>query len=264
MNTRIYTSLALAGLITLAGCGGGDTAFSEPAAPAQPAPPAPPPPTQPPAPPAPPVPTAVTVTVDFNAGIEGWVGGVSDYYDSSVPGNVVFEQRTLAAPLSGKAFYISSHNNSDDVLTYVKKQVGGLVPNAKYTVDVELHFASHTAAGCPGVGGGEGDSLYMVTAVSAIEPLAVKRENGEYRMNIDRGNQAMEGPAGRVLGLVGNPDLKCDNSVFGASVRKSASPITVQADAAGKVWLMLGTDSAYESTGEAYLQGAIFSAKPVP
>lgn len=246
MTTKIYTSLALAGMIALAGCGGGTVSVNAPQGTPQP-----------------PAPSAVVLAIDFNAGSDGWSGGVADYYDTSIPTEVKFEQKALPSPLSGKALYMVSHNNSDDVFTYVKKQFGGLVPNTKYAVDVEIRYTSAAATGCVGVGGAEGDSVYLTAAVSAAEPILVKLDDGRYRLNIDRGDQAQGGTAGRVLGLIGNDALKCDNSVYASSVRKTASPITVQADAAGKVWLVMGTDSAFESTSALYLQSATFSAKPL-
>lgn len=245
MTTNIYTSLALAGTLVLTGCGGGSAGTDAPQA-------------------APPAPSAFTLAIDFNAGADGWSGGVADYYDSSKPTEVKFGQKALPAPLTGKALYMASHNNSDDVFTYVTRQIGGFVPNTKYAVDVELRYASAAATGCVGVGGAEGDSVYVTAAVSAAEPILVKLDNGRYRLNIDRGDQAESGTVGRVMGVIGNDSLKCDNSVYGSSLRKTVSPITVQADAAGKAWLVLGTDSAFEATSEIYLQSATVSAKPLP
>ncbi|MFA9218197.1 MAG: hypothetical protein ACEQSK_13995, partial [Sphingomonadaceae bacterium] len=119
------------------------------------------------------------------------------------------------------------------------------------------------ATGCFGVGGSEGESVYVTAAVSAAEPILVQAADGRYRLNIDRGDQAVSGTVGQVLGVIGSDGLKCDNSVYASSVRKTAQPITVQADAAGKIWLVLGIDSAFESASEIYLQSATISAKPI-
>ena len=242
-------SLASAVALALAACGGGNISVNAPGGPQASPPPAPVP---------------VSITVDFNPGSDGWPTGTADYTDGTKPTEVVFAAKPLPAPLSGNGFYLSSHNNSDDVLTYVKRQVGGFVAGAKYAVNFELHYVTDAATGCMGVGGSRGESVWMVAAASADEPKLVTDTGiGYEHLNIDRGNQAASGKQGKVLGTQGADKLSCDGGVFAAQVRSSSEAVELQADKDGKIWVMLGTDSGYESTNAVYLQGAVITAKPI-
>lgn len=267
-HTRIFTALAMTGMLSLTACGGsGGPAEQAPpvVSPAPPPPPVTPPP--PPAPPAPPpTPVASTITVDFTKGIEGWTAGVADYLDGNEPTEAASGWSKVPPPVHGMGYYIVSHNNSDDVFTFTKHQVGGFVPGAKYTLTFELSYATSAATGCVGVGGARGDSIYMVGAAAMDEPKVVKygiEEQHRYRLNIDHGDQAVSGEQGKILGLLGIEGLDCNGNDFATATRTSKEPVTVQADKDGKFWIVLGTDSAFEGTNAIYLLGAVVNAKPL-
>ncbi len=257
--TQIFTVLAMAGLLSLTACGGSDgPAAQSPqaAAPAAPTPPV----VTPPAP----TPVAATVALDFNTGIDGWTAGVADYTDGTEPTATGYGWSALPAPLSGKhGFYLASRNNSDDVLTFAKRQLSGFVAGAKYALTFEMSYATDAAAGCFGVGGSRGESVYMVAAASADEPKVVKNTDGNYRLNLDRGNQGAGGPQGVVLGTQGVEGLDCNGGHWAVTSRTSTEAINVTADKEGKLWIVLGTDSAFESANAFYLMGATVNAKPL-
>ena len=238
----------MAGL--LAACGGSDN----PAAP-----------TPPPAAvtPPPPVPVASTIAIDFTKGIDGWTAGVADYHDGSEPSEAASGWSKLPPPVGGMGYYIISHNNSDDVFTFTKRQFGGFVAGAKYKLTFEMSYATSAATGCFGVGGARGDSIYMVGAANADEPKVVKQADGRYRLNFDHGDQANSGPQGKVLGTLGIDGLDCMGNDFATATRKSDEAVTVQADKEGKLWIVLGTDSAFEGTNALYLLGAKVDVKPL-
>ncbi|CAN7660597.1 hypothetical protein [Duganella sp. LjRoot269] len=245
IRTNIGIALAAAGMLALTACGGTDIVLL----PSKPA--------------GSPTPVASTLTVDFSAGIDGWSTGVADYTDGTEPTEVAASWKDLPAPLTGKGYYLISHNNSDDVLTYAKRQVGGFVPCAKYALTFEMRFATDAAAGCFGVGGSRGDSVYLVAAASADEPKTLKQADGNYRLNLERGNQAESGRQGKVLGTQGVDGLDCNGGKWASATRKSSEAIELQADKDGKFWIVLGTDSAFESTNALYLQGATINVKPI-
>jgi hypothetical protein len=210
----------------------------------------------------PPVLKAVQVTADFNQGIEGWTGGSSDYSAADAPDNVVFEQRALGAPLTGKGYYVAGHNRSDDLFLYVKKQFAGFVPSASYKVTFTVKFATDVPSGCVGVGGSPGESVWVVGAASDVEPKSVVN-NGRTELNIDRGNQAGGGKAGQVLGTIGNSVTDCGKPVFESKTLKSKEALTVKADAEGKLWLLVGIDSGFESASHLTFQSVVLDAEPV-
>ena len=243
LQKKLITALAVAGAFTLTACGGGDfipNIFDD----HQPAP------------------VASTVTVDFNNGIDGWSADVADYTDKDKPTEVASGWKDLPAPLSGKGYYLVSHNNSDDVLTYTTHQLEGFVKHAQYLVSFELRYATDAATGCMGVGGSRGESVYMVVAANYYNIKTISNTDGHYRLNLDRGNQAVSGTDGKVLGTQGVAGLDCAGGKWASTTRKSSEPIVVTADKDGRFWVMLGTDSGFEGTNAVYLQGATINIKP--
>ena len=239
------TMLAAASLALLTACGGDNAAVTPPQAA-----------------PAPVVPTALKITADFDKAIEGWKGESTDYGAADAPDFVVFEQRTLDAPLTGKGYYVAGHNRSDDMFLYVKKQFGGFVPSTSYKVTFSLKFATDVASGCVGVGGAPGESVFVIGAASAIEPKSVLKD-GRNTLNLDRGNQGTGGKEGQVLGNIGNSVQECGVTRAESKTVESAEPLVVKADAEGKLWLLVGIDSGFESASRISLQTLTVDADPV-
>jgi hypothetical protein len=211
---------------------------------------------------APNTPTEVRVVADFNQSIEGWSGGSSDYTEQDAPKAVIFEQRALAAPLTGKGYYVAGTNQSDDLLLYVKKQFSGMAPSTSYQLTFTVKFASDVSSGCLGVGGSPGESVWMIGAASDVEPKTILKA-GRNELNIDRGNQAGGGTAGQALGTLGNSVLNCGPQVNEIKTVKSAVPLVAKSDAAGKIWLLLGMDSGFEAASHVSFTQMTVDAVPV-
>jgi hypothetical protein len=245
---RIWqASLTAATLVLLSACGGSD---DDPVAPGTG------------------TPTAAfrTFTADFDQdppNWPGWASETSDYSAGTAPTAVVFEQRVIPAPFTGKGYFIGGHNNSDDAFLYIKKQYTGLVASTDYTFTAQVNFVSNTPSGCMGVGGAPGESVYVIGAASPTEPKAAADSAGYTKVNIDRGNQGTPGAASLVLGNIGNGQ-PCDGTTryVAKSVRNSTG-IKVKTDAEGKVWVLFGIDSGFEATSSIYVQNITINFTPV-
>jgi len=214
-------------------------------------------------PPAPPPPTVVERSFDFAQGNGGWLSGQADYTPQTAPTGVVFEVRPLPAGFSGSGFYVAGRNLSDDLFLYVKTKISGLAASTTYGVSVRVEFLSAAASGCVGVGGAPGESVWVVFAASAVEPLTVF--NGtDYRVNLQRGNQSVGGPEGIVLGDIANGSTDCGNPPWRPKSLSSPEPatITVRADERGEAWVLVGIDSGYESFSSVYHQRMAFRFTP--
>ncbi|WP_332853694.1 hypothetical protein [Duganella sp. S19_KUP01_CR8] len=238
--------LSATGVLTLAACGGGGEIFPNPYKLPDKG-----------------TPVASTVTIDFNTGIDGWRADVADYTDKDRPTEVASGWKDLPAPLSGKGYYLVSHNNSDDVLTYATRQLEGFIPTTKYAVTFEMRYATDAATGCMGVGGSRGESVWMVVAANYYNINTVEQPGGHFRMNLDRGNQAVSGTQGKVLGTQGVAGLDCAGGKWVSTTRKSSEAIEVTTDKDGRFWIALGADSGFEGTNAFYLQGATINIKPL-
>ena len=198
--------------------------------------------------------------VDFGQD-SGWVGGQSDYGPNTEPEDVVFEKRDLPAPATGQGLYVAGTNRSDDLFLYIKHRVEGLTPNQRYAVSYRLVIMTSAPAGCFGVGGSPGESVYVKAGASLTEPATVE-EGGYFQMNIDKGNQATPGPEALNLGNLAGTNTDCANPVFAEKTLRSENPLDVTTDTSGALWLLLGTDSGYEARSELYYRSAEITLRP--
>ena len=207
----------------------------------------------------------VTQNFDFSRGEHGFVAGFADYPpDDEEIYELTSGYRPLPAPLEPQsALFLSGVNRSDDLVMFYKGQVGGLVAGAAYSVSVSVEIATDTPAGCVGVGGAPGESVWIKAGASEVEPLPVLR--GSYlRMNIDIGNQSNGGGNAVVLGDMAN-SRSCEQprQWERKSFQALSVPETVSASVDGRAWLFFGTDSGFESRTEVYFTRATATFTPM-
>lgn len=185
----------------------------------------------------------------------GWSAGLTDFPgDSAGIGYAfTFGVRDLPAEIgTGKGLYLSSMNRSDDLFMFLKREITGLKPKGSYHVTLKVKLASNAHNGCVGVGGAPGESVYLKTGASTAEPVGVTRGD-ETVLSVDKGQQSTSGRNAVVAGDVAN-GLPCDGTAVYRVIERSnqRKPISVTADAAGKLWVFVGTDSAFEGLTSLY------------
>jgi hypothetical protein len=186
------------------------------------------------------------IASSFSAGADGWKGGFADYTAETAPTDVVFEKRALPTPLTGDAYYTGGTNRSDDLFIYSKKKFTGFQRSKQYKLSFEIEIASNQSSGCFGVGGSPGESVWLVAGAAPIEPVTMLT-GGEFRVNLERGNQAGPGKASQVLGNVANGVPDCGPQVYKTKIVKSSAPLTVQSNEYGEIWVYFGIDSGFEA-----------------
>ena len=206
----------------------------------------------------------LTVSFDFRHGLQGFVGGFADYPPTHAEiYELTSDHRAFPPPLQSQSgLFLSGVNRSADLFMFLKGPISGLRPGAVYMVTVSLEIATDTPAGCIGVGGAPGESVWVKAGVTGVEPRPV-REGSYLRMNIDVGNQSRGGTQAVVLGNVAN-SRSCEQSrqweLKSFEDRPMPAPIQVPAD--GLVWLLFGTDSGFESRTEIYFTKASVTFTP--
>ena len=210
---------------------------------------------------------AQTYTTDFSTGSDGWSAGFADY---PVGEESFYELESGRAPLPSPlntnlyGFRISGNNHSDDLWMYITKKITGLKPNTVYEIRFDVEFATQYATNGVGVGGAPGTSVYM--KAGAVQSKAGRTIDGInwYRMDIDKGQQAMPGADVDTIGHIGAGD---DVWVWTLVSRTNAGHLfTASTDANGELWAMIGTDSGFEATTTLYYNEItmIFSEVIVP
>ena len=151
---------------------------------------------------------------EFNDGLDGWSGGFADYpVGSDVDYHLEWGWRLLPEPFSGHGFHLAGTNRSDDLFMFLKKRITGLLPETEYLFGVEVTFATNAPNGCAGAGGAPGESVYLKAGISVEEPLPVQK-GGDWRMNIDKGNQGTDGKDARVIGNIANSSGQCSGTPY--------------------------------------------------
>lgn len=194
-----------------------------------------------------------TTPQEFNFGFqsdsEGWLGDFADYPsapDQEPIYNLQFSYAMLPAPLNPNdgALRQSGTNHSDDLFMFVKKKITGLEPNRNYTISIEIEIATNAPSGRVGVGGPPGEGVAIKAGASTIEPVKVI-DDIHYRMNVDKGNQGVDGPN---IKLIGNFANGTNSEDYRLKKLSTSSPVNVQSNASGELWLIVGTDSGFEAT----------------
>lgn len=194
---------------------------------------------------------------DFNAGVQGWTGGFTDY--SVVQDSAMFEfklgQTKLPAPLdtTKKGFRIEGMNRSDDLFMFIKTKLVNLAPNTTYDVLFSVDFASMYGDSLVGIGGSPSKSVYLKAGASGTEPVKVRKDD-QYVLNVDKGNQSTGGKDAVLLGDVsigntGQMKYKTINRNNG-----SGPALKAKTNDKGELWVFVGTDSGFEGLTTLYYQ----------
>lgn len=195
---------------------------------------------------------------EFRRGLEGWSGGFADLPADEVKGELFdlrFARVRLPAYLGrrDRGLLLAGTNRSDDLVMFVKRKITGLAPTTRYAVRYHLRLATNAGAGCVGIGGAPGESVYVKAGASTREPVPVN-QNGTLRLPIDIGNQSQGGQDAKVLGDIAAPALGCDGERFALITRDgSDQPVFPLTDRSGNLWLFVGFDSGYEGRTEVIL-----------
>ena len=205
---------------------------------------------------------AQTHVFPFEDGNEGWIGDFADYpVGDSLFYELAWAHAPLPWPLSSadSALMISGNNHSDDLFMFIKRKIGGLIPHHTYRVTISMDIASRYPTNAAGVGGAPGEGVVLKAGAMAREPVRVV-VSGDYRMNIDKSNQMQPGADMDTIGHVGVTDT---TTVYTIIHRSNLShPCTVTADAAGEVWICIGTDSGFEATSTLYFDRITVAFSP--
>ncbi len=202
--------------------------------------------------------TTKTFTYTFATDAQGWTAGFADY--SPQTSDMRLEARIAPLPAgtaTGNGYFLQGMNRSDDLFMLLKRRVGptdGIVAGKRYAVRTSVTFWTNSSADCFGIGGSPGGSVYLKGGAANREPLPVLDSLNHYRMNIDKGEQAAGGANATVHGTIDN-GLTCGDGRWVRVTKTSATPVEVQADANGQLWLLAGTDSGYEGLTQLYYSG---------
>lgn len=204
---------------------------------------------------------SISVTTDFNDGEQGWEAGFSDFPQHDID---LYDMdsgiRSLPTDDSQKGFYITSLNRSDDVFMFLKKQITDVEPNQRYLLEGSIEFLSNAGSDCFGVGGSPGDSVYVKTGATELEPA-----QADYYMNIDIGDQEMTGNDSVLIGTIAASGIDCNElEPIGEKTIEFSQEDGFEfvSSKDGDIWIYFGTDSGYEGVTKIIYTKVSFTLTP--
>ncbi len=196
---------------------------------------------------------------DFSVHHQEWQGDFTDY---PVGQEIFFELawgwRDLPTELwvndqrFTKGLFLSGNNHSDDLFMFIKRKVSGLKPRTFYDLTFEVIIQSNIPSGTMGIGGSPGESVYFKVGASHKKPEK-RNINGDYRLNVDKGEQSQGGRNALVVGNLANPAVDQENPTYEPLSYTNVIPLRTQTDQQGGLWLFAGTDSGFEGTTSYYI-----------
>jgi len=188
---------------------------------------------------------------DFGRGPAAWEAGFADY---PVGEDAVYkleaDYRPLPQPLgpARSGLFIAGHNYSDDLWMQYKLPVS-LPANRTFFVRFDVETATNAVSGCVGVGGAPGEGVTVKAGVSIAEPDR-EVEGGMWRLTVDKGQQSSAGKDAVVIGNLAS-SRTCEQTPQW-EIKRLHGSMTFATDSTGRAWLLVGTDSGYESRSEVY------------
>jgi hypothetical protein len=207
---------------------------------------------------------------DFLDGAQGWEAGFAEY--SPEMEGMMLEAEIRSPPselgINGTGYYVQGMNHSDGLFMFLNRRLGpddGVVPGQEYRVMFTIVFASNAPSGAADIGGSPGESVYLKAGASAIEPeVDLDSDASYYLMNVDKGSgNSGNGTAASVIGDIANRLSAEENPRYISLTRQHEHQCTVTASPDGELWLLVGTDSGFESLTGIYYQSIAVTLQPV-
>lgn len=153
---------------------------------------------------------------------------------------------------TGNGIFISGSNHSGDLFIGYVKALGRFSTSGTYHFTVSFKLATDVEGGLIGVGGSPGESVTVKCGVTPTEPRPCqsRMEEALPAPEHDAGRQSN---VGQDMVVVGNMAKAENNHPGEYEFKEFTAEFDTEANTFGEVYLIIGTDSAFESTTSYYL-----------
>ena len=201
--------------------------------------------------------TSYEITFDFTNGLQGWVAGFADYpVGKETEWGLSSSLAALPLPLdiTRKGILLTGANHSDDLFMFITQGVTGLMPNARYSARFRVTLATNAPKNCAGIGGAPGESVVLKVGGTSVQPARIVDAQQYYRANFDHGSQLANGREAATVGDLATSNTNCSAPRYELKEFDSANAgVTINSDASGRLWLVVGVDSGFEGTTTVYI-----------
>jgi hypothetical protein len=187
---------------------------------------------------------------DFSKEQYDWQADFADYpVDSAQAASYLLSATYTARPEnlgSGvSAMMLTGNNQGEKLFMYMKKKVTGLVPDVNYTVIFEIELASELPAK------GLGKEVLLKAGATYSEPKTMI-DNGNYVLNVDKGESFNRGEDMVPLGNIGTTEGTKDFQLITRSNGETSGPFIAKSNSKGEMWLMVGTETTFHGITTVY------------
>jgi hypothetical protein len=201
-------------------------------------------------------PSAKIYEFTFNNSSQNWLGDFADYpRDSEEFYELSWGWENVPDGHSPykKAIFLAGNNHSDDLFMYVKTPISGLKSHTNYALTFSIDLLSSVPVGQMGIGGAEGEAVYVKVGAANIEPLKIL-SGGQYLLNVNKGDQMSSGVNGVTIGNLANPLVDPNHRTYETlSLSNSQNPLFIKSNDEGQIWIFVGTDSGFEGITKYYI-----------
>jgi hypothetical protein len=176
--------------------------------------------------------------------------------------------------IEGKGFLIQGNNHSDDMDMHLARKLGareGIEPNARYAIVVTVDLAGDAQSGAFGIGGGQDLSLYASVTRSDPREIRIDAQQHVRFADFHPTFAEMKGVGTnsvcfRRQGSLPIPpgQAACPSSgriSFQLKRGRPSQPLTIDSDARGEIWLLVGGHSGYEDFSAIYYKRIVVSVR---
>jgi hypothetical protein len=195
---------------------------------------------------------AKTTKFTFESGNEGFEHIYADYHDDGnnlTTYEMLWGKEKPTIENATTALFIQGMNRSDDLFMGYVKKLTGLKSMTEYTFKITFVIGTVAEAGSIGVGGSPAESVYVKAGIVDKQPAIAMDDQGVYRLNVDIGNQSQGSDKVKVVSTMAKPEGSKEGYVY----KEMEVEVDAKADASGTVYLLIGTDSAFEGLTKYYL-----------
>lgn len=189
---------------------------------------------------------------DFNRGAQGWIAGFADFPTGE---RAFYELQAGIRPLPPEisrlreGYMVNGNNHSDDLYMYLYRRlsrVNGLKPLTSYWVNYQITFNSDAPTGCFGAGGAPGESVYLKAGAINRRPTLFVDPQNYIRTTFS--HQPL-------VSNVAN-GISCEKELhsYRRLIKRQSRSTVVTTNRWGEMWLIVGTDSGFESTTKIYFE----------
>jgi hypothetical protein len=186
---------------------------------------------------------------DFSTESYDWQADFADYpVDSARGAQYQLRAEYTARPEnlgnSVSAMMLTGNNQGEKLFMYIKKKVTDLQPDVNYTVIFDIELASELPAK------GLGKDVLLKAGATYSEPKTMI-ENGNYVLNVDKGEAYNRGEDMIPLGNIGTTGTK-GFQLITRSNGETPGPFIVKTNSKGEMWLLIGTESTFQGVTTVY------------